>query len=322
MRERAKTFLDGFAIPRALPTLVALALLGGAMPSAAADSQQQITFPTPQAAMKALLEASANNDTQALRQIFGPGTDDLITSGDEVADKNERAAMAAAAQKKAAVVRASETRMEVQLGLAGWPYPVPIVKDGKAWRFDSATGMEELINRRIGNNELDAIAFCRAYADAQEAFATMRKTRIFASKWASDEGQHDGLYWENKDGEPLSPFGDIADFAIREGYGKSPESAPKPFHGYYFRALQAQGPDAPGGEKSYIDKDGKQSGGYALLAWPANYGTSGIMTFIINAQDIVFQKDFGERTGEAVKAITAYDPDESWSPVVDEDEAE
>src|SRR5262249_25027083 len=199
----------------------------------------------------------------------------------------------------------------LHVGRDDWPFPIPIVKDAEGWRFDTAAGKEELLNRRIGRNELAVIEGARAYVDAQNEFASRFHT--YTQLLRSTPGKRDGLYWEATDHD-VSPLGPLVASATGEGYhlGEASE-APVPYHGYFFRILTAQGPHAPGGARSYLN-DGKMTGGVALVAWPAEYGSSGIMTFMVGREGVVFQKDLGQGTAEAVKAITAFDPDESWDP--------
>jgi hypothetical protein len=204
------------------------------------------------------------------------------------------------------------------IGRQATPFAIPLVKDGERWRFDTAAGKDELLNRRIGRNELMAIAASRAYVNAQEEYARASAVRggerAYAQKFLSAPGQHDGLYWEDASGKDESPLGPLFASASAEGYDLAQQPVtPRPYHGYFFRILTGQGANAPGGARSYV-KDGKMTGGFALLAWPAEYGQSGIMTFLVNSQGVVFQKDLGAQTAEAAKTITSYDPDTSWAP--------
>jgi hypothetical protein len=194
------------------------------------------------------------------------------------------------------------------------------VKAGELWRFDVEAGREELLNRRIGRNEITTLAVLHAYVDAQrEYFAAGRDGNppAYAQKLWSDEGKHDGLYWPSAAGEPESPVGEFVAKAAGEGYRRGTDPAPDPYHGYYYRILKAQGKSAPGGEKSYLDEKGLMTKGFAAIAWPAVYGQGGVMTFIVNQQGIVFQKDLGEETEKAAAAITAFNPDEGWDPTAD-----
>ncbi len=299
--------------------LGALALLFAAvLPLLAAEPVVQKSFATPQAAWQALVGAAEKNDTAALKEVFGPGSNDLISSGDEVADENVLVDFLAHAKEKTVFTDRGKDMKVVVIGKDDWPFPVPLVKDAKGWRFDTAVGMEEVVNRRIGKNELYTIEVLRAMVEAQEQFAAMHKEPHYAQKFVSSEGSHDGLFWKVKEGEEESPLGPLAAEAMQEGYGGAKEGeGPRPYHGYYFKILTAQGKEAPGGEKSYIGKDGRMTGGFAFVACPANYGASGVMTFIVNRQGIVFQKDLGEKTHEVVKAMTAYNPNETWAPVKD-----
>src|SRR5262249_43282861 len=203
------------------------------------------------------------------------------------------------------------------IGKEDWPVAIPLVKDPDGWRFDTAAGKEELLNRRIGQNELTAISVARAFVDAQREYA--RKDRLgdgvkaYAQKLPSDPGKHDGLYWDDPSGKDPSPLGPLVAEATGEGYSvQQADAAPRPYHGYFFRILSGQGAHAPGGARSYI-KDGRMTGGFALVAWPAEHGVSGVMTFQVGPQGIVYQKDLGDKTAELAKAITVFDPDDSWT---------
>jgi len=269
-------------------------------------------FPSPEAAASALARAVRAGDKDRTRTILGPGSEEIVSSGDPVAD--------AAAGKRFATAAAERTRIErekdgaiaiLHVGRDDWPLPIPIVKDSDGWRFDTAAGKEELLNRRIGRNELVAIGVSRAYVDAQNEFA--KRFHTYAQTFRSTPGKRDGLYWEATDHD-VSPLGPLVAEATAEGYHPEQASdAPAPYHGYFFRILTSQGAHAPGGAKSYV-KDGQMTGGFALLAWPAEHGVSGVMTFMVGPQGVVFQKDLGEKTAEAAKAITSYDLDTSWEP--------
>ncbi|TMB51697.1 MAG: DUF2950 domain-containing protein [Deltaproteobacteria bacterium] len=221
------------------------------------------------------------------------------------------AALSTAAAERTRIERTSDAIAILHVGRDDWPFPIPIVRDADGWRFDTAAGKEELLNRRIGRNELTAIEVCRAYVGAQIEFA--RRFHTYAQSFRSTPGKRDGLYWEATDHD-VSPLGPLVAAATAEDYrhGEAGQ-APAPYHGYFFRILTAQGAHAPDGARDYV-KDGRMTGGFALVAWPADHGSSGIMTLIVGEQGVVFQKDLGEGTGEAAKAITAYDPDESWQP--------
>jgi hypothetical protein len=287
-----------------------------AVPALAEAGQTQ--FDSPTAAMKALVAAARAHDATKLAAILGPDSEAIISSGDEVADREDGDRFVARATQRTRFENLTDTMTIAHIGPQGTPFAIPLVKDGEQWRFDTAAGKDELLNRRIGRNELMAIATARAYVDAQEEYARTSETNgsghVYAQKVRSASGQHDGLYWDDPSGTNESPLGPLFASAAAEGYQVAEQPAsPQPYHGYFFRILTGQGASAPGGARSYF-KDGKMTGGFALVAWPAEYGQSGIMTFQVNAQGIVFQKDLGAQTAEAAKAITAYDPDASWSP--------
>jgi hypothetical protein len=287
-----------------LATLLYFALLPGA-----AGAQQH--FPSPEAAARALEAAARGSDPERLLGILGPESEEIVSSGDPVEDAAARKRFATAAAERTRIERTSDAIAILHIGRDDWPLPIPIVHEAEGWRFDTAAGKEELLNRRIGRNELAAIAVSRAYVAAQKEFAA--RFRTYAQAFRSTPGKRDGLYWEPTDGD-VSPLGPLVAAATAEGYrhGEGGE-APAPYHGYFFRILTAQGAHAPGGARDYV-KDGQMTGGFALVAWPADHGSSGIMTFIVGQQGVVFQKNLGEGTADAAKAITAYDPDESWEP--------
>jgi hypothetical protein len=205
------------------------------------------------------------------------------------------------------------------LGNDAWPFPVPLVREAGAWRFDVEAGIEELTNRRIGRNELSTLATLHEYVDAQREYASTGRDGnppCYARSLLSSEGKHDGLYWPTAEGEPESPFGSFVASAANEGYTRR-DAGPVAYHGYFYRSLERQGAHAPGGAKSYVDEKGLMSRGFALLAWPAKYGNSGVMTFVVGRNGIVFQRDLGEDTESAAAAIAAFDPDEIWTPTSD-----
>jgi hypothetical protein len=275
-------------------------------------------FKSPQAAVDALLAAAAQKETEDLLAVLGPEGKDIIFSGDDVADKAGREAFLAAVKERKVLLVTSKNSVSIKVGPDEWPFPIPIVKGPKGWFFDTAAGKEELINRRIGRNELRAIALCQAFVSAQKEYAQTgqhgESAGAYAQKLLSSEGKHDGLYWAAKAGEPESPLGPLAAQAANDGYEvKASASGPKPFHGYFFRILTAQGENAPGGAKNYI-VDGKMTGGFALVAWPAEYGVSGVMTFVVNQTGIVFEKNLGRTTADTAKAMAQFNPDLTWRP--------
>jgi Protein of unknown function (DUF2950) len=298
--------------------VAAAILCAGAVAAFAEDPAGQTRFKSPTAAMQALVAAARSNDAAKLAAILGPGAEAIVSSGDAVADADDRRRFVAKAAERTRFETLPDGATIAHLGRQATPFAIPIVKDGGQWRFDTAAGKDELLNRRIGRNELMAIAAARAYVDAQEEYARASAVqggdRTYAQKFRSTPGQRDGLYWDDASGTDESPLGPLFASASGEGYQLAEQAAtPQPYHGYLFRILTGQGANAPGGARSYVRND-KMTGGYALVAWPAEYGRSGIMTFLVNAQGIVFQKNLGAQTAEAVNAITAYDPDTSWTP--------
>ena len=286
----------------------------GPLAAGAADGPRYFTGPG--AALDALLAAVKAGDAAAFDAIFGPGSEDLRSSGDAVADKAMRAKFLDAAEDHSGLEFAGPDRVLLSFGDDDWPFPIPLVKSDKGWAFDTAAGKDEIVNRRIGRNELHAIAVVRGIVDAQEEYAAADPTgsgvRQYAQRILSSPGQRDGLYWKSAAND--SPLGELVAQAVAEGYGGADTGKPVPYHGYYFRLLKAQGKHAPGGAQSYL-KDGRLIGGFAVVAWPAEYGNSGIKTFIVNQRDLVFEKDLGADTAKIASAMTEYDPDDSWDPV-------
>jgi hypothetical protein len=285
----------------------------------AAQPAAQKTFASPEAAVAALVEAARKDDKAAIGAVFGPAWKDLA-SGDAVQEKTERARFVAAYDEKHSLKAESGERTILIIGKQDWPFPVPLVKAGEAWRFDTAAGKEELLNRRIGRNELHTIQVLQAVADAQREYAAADRdgdgVREYAQKFRSSAGKRDGLYWPAKDGEAQSPLGQIAANAVREGYkGQGNSGKPAPYWGYYFRILKAQGKDAPGGKYSYVAKGKNMIGGFAVVAYPAEYGTSGIMSFMISHDGVVYEKNLGPKTAQLAGAMTEFNPGEGWQKV-------
>jgi hypothetical protein len=266
-------------------------------------------FPSPSAAAKALLKAAQNDDVPAALKILGPSAQEILETGDPVEDKNARKNFADRAARKLSIVPEADdpNRRIVQIGDDAWPLPIPLVhKDGK-WYFDVDQGKDVIRLRRIGDNELSAINVCRGFVEAQNEYNEKQKS--YAQKFFSSEGKHDGLYWQSTDPNDESPVAEAVAKAMAEGY----TAGNTPFHGYRFKILTEQGSHAPGGAMSYI-ADGSMTKGFALVAWPAEYRVTGVMTFVVNRSGIVYEKDLGADTAKAAPAITAYDPDDSWNP--------
>jgi hypothetical protein len=312
-QERCLAYCFGIAIIAA-----AVMVAGFYQISIAADVKQvkQKSFQTPEEAAKALFDAAKAGDAKELLVIFGPAGKEIISSGDEVADKAARERFVKAYETMNKLEKETDKKVTLVVGNHDWPYPVPIVKKGETWLFDTMAGKEELLNRRIGRNELNTIQTCLAIVDAQREYAMKDrdsdKLLEYAQKFRSTPGKKDGLYWEAKAGEEQSPLGDLAAKAAREGYTHTKQGqGPQPYHGYYFRILKAQGKNAPGGAYDYVVK-GSMIGGFALVAYPAEYGSSGVMTFIVNHDGVVYQKDLRNETGKIASAMAKFDPDKTW----------
>lgn len=294
--------------------LLGCALLAGAL-LATPDARAVESFDSPDSAMTALASALRHGQTERVVSFFGPGSKTLISSGDAVADRQARARFLAAFDESHKIVYRGDNEAILVVGDNEWPFPIPAVKRGDGWQFDTSAGKQEILNRRIGANELDAIEVCRAYVDAQRDYATVDRNGDgvleYAQRFLSSPGKHDGLYWPATSAEDESPIGPLMASARAEGYSTE-LGKPRPYHGYFYRILTKQGPDAPGGAMDYVVR-GRMIGGFALVAYPAQYGVSGIMTFIVNHDGIVRQKDLGPETAKKAKEMTRYDPDASWT---------
>jgi len=283
----------------------------------AAKSVPERTFATPEEAVTALVAAAERFDVPELKAILGPEGEPLVSTADAVADRKHATAFAAEARVHQRLeYDSTRTSAVLNIGAEDWPMPIPIVEGGGKWYFDAAAGKEEVLRRRIGQNELDAITMCRGYVEAQRAYAAVRHDGSLVNQYAqrviSTPGKQDGLAWRNADGTWHGPVGEqIAGF-ITEGYS----DRSKPFHGYYYKVLKGQGPAAPLGEMDFMVK-GAMIGGFALVAAPADYGVTGIQTFIVSYEGIVYEKDLGEKTLEVFKAMERYNPDSTWQVVQD-----
>ncbi len=309
----------------------------GVTPGAHAQAPAQSTYSSPDDAMQALVTAVKAKDRSALASIFGPDHEQLL-SGDAVEDTNDLDDFAEAISESAQLQKVGDSKYTMVVGKNNYPMPIPIVEKDRKWLFDTKAGLEEVLNRRIGENELSAINTCRAYAIAQWEYYTEGDwdhdgVAEYAQKFLSSPGQHNGLYWETAEDEKPTPLGKLVAAAREEGYGPRPRSSSAPdkaakpasekeapahprapYHGYYFKILKSQGPHAPGGKYSYII-NGNMIGGYALIAYPDKWGNSGVMAFIINQQGRVYQKNLGLDTAKLAAAITEYDPDPTWKLV-------
>ena len=308
------SIMNSLILRVSLATLAAGLSLLEAVPQ---DSQK--TFSTPEAAAQALVDAAAQNDTAALLKLFGPGGKDIVQSGDAADDKAAHAEFAARARARLQVEpdHDNPNRAILVVGDQNWPLPVPLIRKNRQWSFDAASGRVEILARRVGRNELTAIDVCRGYVEAQMEYASRDRDAHGMLKYAqqilSSPGKKDGLYYEGES-ENLVPksFADAA-AVLLQAQGKKPV----PYHGYFFHILKSQGPDAPGGTMDYVVK-GAMIGGFAMVAWPAEYGVSGVQALIVNHRGIVYEKDLGPQTATLARQTTRFNPDKTWKPVVGE----
>ncbi|WKZ12847.1 MAG: DUF2950 domain-containing protein [Gammaproteobacteria bacterium] len=297
--------------------LVAAVLAAGSiLAGCARQPEAHQSFETPEAAVDALVAALEKDDVAQLQRLLGPDAEGVLASGDAVQDKTDRADFLNAYRAAHTLVEESPDQRTLTTGPDQWPMPVPIVRRDGRWYLDGKEGADEIVYRRIGENELGAIRVCRGFVEAQQEYAAEGHdgdpAGIYALKLISDEGLQNGLYWPTADAGPESPAGPFVAAAAAEGYRRS--AFRTPYHGYYYRLLYRQGPNASGGAREYF-RDGVMTEGFALIAWPADYGAGGIMTFIVNQDGVIFQKNLGEETESAVAAMDAYDPDSSWTAV-------
>jgi hypothetical protein len=289
--------------------MLAAVLLAAGPPALGADPQK--TFRSPEEAAKALVAAAKSGDTKAMQEILGPRSGAILQSGDAVADRAGRERFVQAYGQANKLARQGDAKAILLVGRDEWPLPMPIVRDAAGWRFDTEQGKEEILNRRIGRNELSTIQAVLAYVDAQREYYLRNpqgdKLLHYAQKFTSAPGKRDGLYFPTKAGEKPSPLGPLYASAKAEGYTKGDDS----YHGYHYRIIRGQGASAPGGAYDYVVQ-GRMMGGFALVAWPASYGNSGVMTFIVNHEGVVYEKDLGPDTAAAVKKITRFNPDKTW----------
>src|SRR5215813_8671653 len=297
-----------------LALLTSAAVLALGMASLA---QAQERFKTPEAAVDALVAAAKGGDRKTVLSILGPGSQELVSSGDPVSDDNIKQEFLAAYDAQHRIVAESGKPSVLVMGQNDWPFPIPLVQKDGQWSFDTAAGREEILARRIGRNELGAIKAALAYYDAQNEYADKFKDKtgqaVYAQKIVSSPGKKDGLYWPTSGSEPDSPLGEAVAAATQQGYRVG---AGEPFHGYYYKILTGQGPNAPGGSVDYVVR-GNMIGGFGLVAYPAEYGNSGIMTFIINNDGDVYERDLGPRTGRIASRMSEFNPDHNWRKVVD-----
>jgi hypothetical protein len=307
----------GMRLHRVAPLGLALGLiwLGAAAPAGAGGMTQE-AFPNAQQAFDSFVAAERIDEKRELLHMLGVAGGKLIYSGDPVADREHRQRFVAAYDQGHRVDAAAADKAFLVVGTDPWTFPIPVVRQGDAWRFDTAAGLQKILSRRIGRNELDVMQVCRAYVIAQREFAARSHpggaAPEYARKFRSSAGAHDGLYWEARPGEDESPLGPLVASARAEGYGGDRRNGPHhPYHGYFFRILERQGRNAPGGAREYV-VNGHMTAGFGLLAFPAKWGDSGVMTFMVDQHGIVFEKNLGAGTATLARHITAFDPDRSW----------
>src|SRR5271165_528089 len=308
---RTKLNFDKFPCAN-LPKLAVLAiLLTGWFPTHSMALQPgQKTFSSPEDASDALVTAVQSNDESAMLAILGPGGKQIVSSGDDTEDAHSRADFVQKYREMHRLVREPDGTTTLYIGAKNWPTPIPLVNKGNSWYFDTEAGKKEILYRRIGRNEISTIRVCQELVTAEREYYSAQHNE-YAQKIFSDEGQHNGLYWKAADGEPQSPIGPLVASAVAEGYAKSQDGAPTPYRGYYYRILTRQGKHNPGGAKSYI-ANGKMTEGFAFVAYPAEYRSSGVMTFIVNEFGVTYQKDLGKKTDALARAMKEYNPDSSW----------
>ena len=316
---RTKLRFDRFPWANLSKLAVVAILFVGCFPTPSVAQQQgQKTFASAEDASQALFAASRSDDERAMIEVLGSDARQIVSSGDVTEDADSRANFAKKYAEMHRLVREPDGTTTLYIGAENWPTPIPLVNAGNAWYFDTEAGKQEILFRRIGENELSTIRVCQELAAAQKEYRSAQHNE-YAQKIFSDEGQHNGLYWKAADGEVQSPIGPLVASAVAEGYARAGEGSPTPYRGYYFHILTRQGKNGPGGEKNYV-VDGKMTAGFAFVAYPAEYGTSGVMTFVVNEDGEVYQKDLGERTAAAAKGMKEYNPNASWQKTEDQQE--
>jgi hypothetical protein len=293
-----------------------LAFLTATVLAMASVANAQQSFKTAEEAASALVSAAKAGDRKAMLTVLGPEGADIVSAGDSVADASARNRVIESYDAKHQLVMEGTDKAVLIIGREDWPFPIPLVRKDNAWRFDTAAGRDEILYRRIGRNELSAIQACLAYVDAQQEYAErdVGGSGVYAQRIVSRPGRKDGLYWPAQSSDDESPLGEFAASAAAEGYRAGQQRAP--YHGYYYKVLTRQGPNASGGALDYIVR-GRMIGGFGLVAYPAEYRNSGVMTFVVNHQGNVFEKDLGPNTARIAAGMTAFNPDNTWRPVTD-----
>jgi len=292
--------------------MVAILLAACFAIGARAQQRGQKTFSSAEEASKALVTAAENNDEKAMLEILGPDGKDIVSSGDTVEDAEDRANFARRYEQMHRLVKEPDGTTTLYIGAENWPTPIPLVSKGNAWYFDTDAGKKEILYRRVGRNEMSAIRVCEELVAAQKEYYAQQNQ--YAQKIYSDNGQRNGLYWKAAAGEPESPIGPLVAAAVAEGYAGARETAPIPYRGYHYHILTRQGKNAPGGAKNYI-VNGKMVEGFAFVAYPAQYRSSGVMTFVVDQDGVVHEKDLGKKTEVLAKAMKEFNPDSTWQKV-------
>jgi hypothetical protein len=307
---RAKLNFDGLPLSNLSKLVAAAIVLMVCLPAGLMAQQTgQKTFSSAEDASRALVTAAQSNDEKAMLDILGPDGKQIISSGDDAEDTENRANFVARYQEMHRLVKEPDGTTILYIGAKNWPTPIPLVNKGNLWFFDTEAGKREILFRRIGRNEMSTIRVCQELVAAQKEYSAQHGE--YAAKIFSDEGQHNGLYWKPAGGEPLSPVGPLVAAAVTESYATSRDSAATPYRGYYYHVLTSQGKNGPGGAKNYV-ANGKMTGGFAFVAYPAQYRSSGVMTFIVSEDGVVYQKDLGKKTEALAKAMKEYNPNSSW----------
>jgi hypothetical protein len=306
---RAKFSIHKFHSANLLNLAAVVILLTFCFPARSMGQQAgQKTFSSPEEASKALFTAAQNNDEKALLDLFGPDGKEIVSSGDNAEDAESRANFVRRYQEMSRLVKEPDGSVCLYIGERNWPYPISLVNKGSFWYFDTPAGKKEILFRRVGRNEMSAIRICQELVAAQKEYYSQQKNE-YAQKIFSDEGKHNGLYWKAADNAPQSPIGPLV--ARARGYAESQEGAPVPYRGYYFHILTRQGKNALGGAKSYL-VNGKMTGGFAFVAYPAEHGSSGVMTFLVGEDGVVYEKNLAKKTETMAKSMKDYDPSSGW----------
>jgi hypothetical protein len=313
---RTKLNFDKFAWANLAKLAVVALLLAGCFPTRSMAQQPgQKTFSSAEEASNALVTAAQSNDEKAMLDILGPEGKQIVSSGDDAEDAQSRANFVQRYEEMHRLVKEPDGTTTLYIGAENWPTPIPLVNKGNLWYFDAEAGKKEILYRRIGRNEISTIRVCLELVAAEKEYYSTQHDE-YAQKIFSDPGQANGLYWKAAEGAPQSPIGPLVASAVAEGYTQSQNGAPTPYRGYYYHVLTRQGKNAPGGAKSYV-VDGKMTEGFAFVAYPAEYGSSGVMTFIVDEDGVVYQKDLGPKTAVLAKAMKEYNPGSGWQKAED-----